>query len=278
VLPLPRRQVVLAVSACAALVVLKAVSLVADISLLRAEAVVVAGWLVGMLALARPRRRHALQRHVQRTSARTRDEHSSGWSAPAREGDVSGWSERQSLVWLVVAGAALAIVMLPFQFAVVAAFTHNVVAVIAWLVVRRPSRRHAVAVIAAIAAAVAVLIVIGPSVASMTGGAATRWLTIDTAASMMFAGIPADTARGLLIAFAFLQAVHYAIWLRWIPSGSPAPMRTKASLCVAGATLAVIAAALVDAAWARATYLALATFHIYLELVVLGVHAARRYL
>jgi hypothetical protein len=55
-------------------------------------------------------------------------------------------------------------------------------------------------------------------------------------------------------------------------------MRTMASLCVAGATLTVIAAALVDAAWARATYLALATFHIHLELVVLGARAARRYL
>lgn len=255
VLPLPRRQVVLAIGACAALVVLKATSLASGISLLRAEAIVVASWLVVMLALERGGPLHALQRH--------------GAARPAA---------RASRAWLLVVGAGIAIVMLPFQFAVVAAFSHNLVAVIAWLVVRRPTWRHAVAILTAIAAAVAVLLAIGPTVASMTGGDASRWLTIDGAASMMFAGVPADTARALLIAFAFLQAVHYAIWLRWIPSGSPAPMRSAAWLCVAVATLAVIAAALVDAAWARTTYLALATFHIYLELVVLGVRAARRYL
>ena len=51
VLPLPRREVVLAVVACAALVALKAASLIAGVSLLRAEMIVVAGWLVTMLAL-----------------------------------------------------------------------------------------------------------------------------------------------------------------------------------------------------------------------------------
>lgn len=265
VLPLPRRQVALAIGACAVLVALKVAGLVAGISLLRAEAIVVATWLVVMLVFERPRRQHVLERHA-RHRPRALDGHASRWPVCA------------SLTWLLVAGAGLAIVALPFQFAVVAAFAHNFVAVIAWLVVQRPARRHALAIITAIGAAVVVLLAVGPAVASMTGGDASPWLTIDGAASRMFAGVPAPTARALLIAFAFLQAVHYAIWLHWIPSGSAARMGTKPWLCVAATTLAVIAAALVDAAWARTTYLALATFHIYLELVVLGVRGARRYL
>jgi hypothetical protein len=38
----------------------------------------------------------------------------------------------------------------------------------------------------------------------------------------------------------------------------------------------VIAAGCIDAHWARSTYLALATFHIYLEIVVLAARVARR--
>jgi len=91
----------------------------------------------------------------------------------------------------------------------------------------------------------------------------------------MFGGLPLPAARGLMIAFTFLQAVHYAVWLDWIPSGAPR-MPTKPWLLVTAGTLVVITAALVDPAWARTTYLALATFHIYLELVVLAARGARR--
>src|SRR4051812_48681343 len=51
VLPLPRRQFIVATGACAALVALKAASLIAGVSLLRAEMFVVATWLLAMLAL-----------------------------------------------------------------------------------------------------------------------------------------------------------------------------------------------------------------------------------
>ena len=262
VLPLPRRQVMLAVGACAALVTLKAASLVSGVPLLRFEMVVVAAWLLAMLALDRPvtKRSHALERHAPRPRKRT------------------------EAMWLVAMIAGFAIVALPIQFAIIAAFLHNVVAVVAWCVVKRPARRHALAVIAAIGAAVALLILVGPAVAAFTGGDASPWLTIDKAASVMFGGVPLPTARGLMIGFAFMQAVHYAIWLDWIPRGAPlssdAVSSTKrarlAGMAVAGATLAVIGAALVDAAWARTTYLALATFHIYLELVILGAWLGRR--
>jgi hypothetical protein len=253
VLPLPHRQVVVSVAACIALVALKAASLTTGIPLLRVEMIVVATWLLLMLALARSTRRpHALQRHgLARRS-------------------------RPALLWIGAAFAAVAIIALPIQFAIVAAFAHNVVAIVAWLVVKRPSRRHAVDVIVMLVAAVAVLIAVGPAIASATGGDASPWLTIDKAASVMFGGLPLPTARALMIAFAFLQAVHYAVWLDWIPRDAPR-MPTRPWLVVVAGTLVVIAAALVNPVWARTTYLALATFHIYLELVILGARLARRY-
>jgi hypothetical protein len=236
VLPLPRKQVVLSLFACAVLVGLKATSLVTGDSLVRPEMAIIAAWLLGMLA-------------------------------------VGGMHQRGA--WLLAGTVGLAIVALPVQFAIVAAFLHNLVAIVAWLVVKRPARRDALAVLAAIAGALGVLAVAGPTVAAWTGGTTSPWLGVDEAALVMFGGVPLATARALMIGFAFLQAVHYAIWLDWIPRGARRrPGRPW--LAVAAGTLVVIAAALVDAAWARTTYLALATFHIYLELVVLGARLARR--
>jgi hypothetical protein len=252
--PLPRRQLVVSVAACGALVALKAVALVTGIATVRGEAVVVAGWLLVMLALAQPARRsHAARRHARTSAPRSR---------PG--------------TWMLASLAAFAIIALPIQFAIVAAFAHNLVAIVAWLAVARPARKDALATIAAIGAAMLVVIGVGPALAGGTGGDASPWLTIDGAARVMFAGIPQPAARALMIAFTFLQAVHYAIWLHWIPSGARTRLPTKPWLVVVAGTLAVITAALVDPVWARATYLALATFHIYLELVVLAAWAARR--
>lgn len=281
VLPLPRRQVVVALLASALLVAMKAASLVMGVSLLRAEMVVVAGWLLVALALGDARRSHAWTRHAG-ACGRGHE-----WTRHA------GAHGRRHAWWIAAALAAVAIVALPVQFAIVAAMAHNAVAVIAWLVVRRPDRQHALIVVAAIGAAVVLLVLAGPAVAGVTGGDATRWLTIDRAASFMFGGLPLPLARGLVIAFAFLQAVHYAVWLDWIPRGATAgrgshgavagcesreetPRRRLArgaygALAAMAGTAVVIGAAFVDPTWARTSYLALASFHIYLELVVLAV-------
>lgn len=251
VLPLPRRELVASLGACAVLVAMKAISLVAGVALLRAEMVVVATWLLVIMALAHSARRsHVLQRHGKASS-------------------------RSSLPLVIVAFAAMAIIALPIQFAIVAAFAHNFVAIVAWIAVKRPARRHVLAVIATMTAAIVVLVTLGPAVATLSGGIASPWLTIDKAASVMFGGVPLPTARALMIGFAFLQAVHYTIWLDWIPRGTPR-LATKPWLVVVAGTLAVIGAALVSPAWARNTYLALATFHIYLELVVLAARVTRR--
>jgi hypothetical protein len=95
----------------------------------------------------------------------------------------------------------------------------------------------------------------------------------------------ADYAIGVTSAFVFLQAVHYAIWLSVIPQaelpgqGTYSFRRSVRSLitdfgrlglvllliCVA----AVLLYACVDAPRASASYLGLAMFHGYLELVLL---------
>lgn len=155
----------------------------------------------------------------------------------------AGRKRYAGIAWVVVAFAAMVVISLPIQFAFVAAFAHNIVAVIAWVVVKRPPRANALATVAAIAAGVGIVLAANAS-----------WI----------------------IAFTFLQGVHYLVWLDWMPRGAPR-MPTKPWMLVVVGLVAVLTAALVDPMWARGTYLALATFHIYLELVVLGARLARRY-
>jgi hypothetical protein len=238
--PLPRRELVIGVVACAALVAVRAAAIATGAGLLRVEMVIVGGWLVASIAQAPARR---------------------GWSVGA-------------------AAVAAVIVLLPLAAAAIAALAHSLFAVVAWVVVARPDRRRRALVIGAVAAGAVVAFLAGPAIAGHTGGSTTAWLTLERAAATVFPGVDASVAAGLIIAFAFLQAVHYAIWLAWIPAERGRGRRTPAArlglLAVGAGTLAVIAAAMVDPAWARTTYLGLATFHIYLELVVLAVWLARR--
>jgi len=229
--PLPRATRALSIVACVALVGLRAIALATGAHTIPIEVAVVGAWLVGAIAL--------------------------GPTTPLRFA-------------LAIAAAAL-IAVVPVGFATVALFAHNAIAIVAWLVVARPERRHAARAIAGIAAAIALALVLGPAIASATGGDATRWMTLDGAAATLFPGVPGG--RALVVGFALMQAVHYAVWLVWIPR---ARRPARLPLVVVGATVAVIAAGVVDATWARATYLALATFHIYLEMVVLAAAWARR--
>lgn len=97
------------------------------------------------------------------------------------------------------------------------------------------------------------------------------WILMRRPRALAIAAIAAGAVLAWLAGepLVFLQAVHYAVWLAWIPRALP----PTAALAGAGV---VIAAGCIDAHWARATYLALATFHIYLEIVVLAARVARR--
>jgi hypothetical protein len=229
--PLPRGQRIASIAACSLLVALRAIALATGARLIPVEVAVVSAWLVGIIALG--------------PTTLTR--------------------------FAIALAAAVAIVFVPIGFATAATFAHNAIAVVAWLVVARPERRRAVRTVAWFAIAVALAMVLGPAIAGATGGDATRWMSLDSAARALFPGVPGG--RALVVGFALMQALHYAVWLVWIPRAGP---RGRLPLAVLAAALVVIAAGLVDATWARATYLALATFHIYLELVVLAATWARR--
>lgn len=237
VLPLPRRQLMLAVAASLLLVLLRAASVATGTNLLMVECVIVVGWLLATLA-------------------------------------VEPTNRKRSLAIALFASAV--IIGMPILFIAVAALAHNFIAIVAWLVVAKPTRRQALALGGAVVAFAAIAGLIGPVTSAITGGDASPWLTIDKAASVMFGGLPHGVGRGLLIGFAFLQGVHYAIWLGWIPASQQARSSKLAALAVGGATLVVLAGALRDPAWARTTYLALATFHIYLEIVVLAARWSAR--
>ncbi len=233
VLPLPRRQIAIAAVACGALVAMRA----ATIALGRAPL-----WQLEAAAFAT-------------------------WLVAALVA-----ARARAALGPAALVAALVIAM-PVRFAAIAAIVHNVVAVIAWLVLARP--RRARGAIAAIAIVAVIAALAGPAIARWTGADA----GLDRAAAALFGAVP--HARGLLIALVFLQAIHYAIWLAWLPAGAvrfaaPRALPRWLAIAVSAGVLVVVAAALVDPAWARATYLALATCHIYLELVVLATYLVRR--
>jgi hypothetical protein len=95
---------------------------------------------------------------------------------------------------------------------------------------------------------------------------------------------PPVLALRLVLTFAFLQSVHYAIWLRLIPEddrprAAPRPWRAtwralvedfgaKPLVIFGVLALGIAAWAVVDLTQARLGYLRLAVFHGYLELAV----------
>jgi hypothetical protein len=117
-------------------------------------------------------------------------------------------------------------------------------------------------------------------------GILTLWgMHLFEAAEQLAPSIASDFGVSLTLCFAFLQSVHYAIWLFAIPQddaraeGSPNfRMKARALVHDFGRTGCWILAALVcvmafasviSPIRARFTYLTLASFHAWLELAVL---------
>jgi hypothetical protein len=109
--------------------------------------------------------------------------------------------------------------------------------------------------------------------------------------SFLAPGGSATTGAAAVLVFVFLQAVHYAAWLVWIPQEELPGQGTftfrmtgrallrdlgVAGLALAAATAVAIAgAAAIDARAAVSAYMSLAAFHAYLELAMLAYFAAR---
>ncbi len=197
--------------------------------------------------------------------------------------------------WVVLPVAGLAALGLahPIGSRLVFAHLHNLVAIGIWLALfrRRP-----------LAALVPLLVILGGVALLMSG--AVFGLTLAHPALLSFAGLhllaasdwlapglPVVLAVGLTATYAYLQSVHYAVWLIYVPQedvrsegtltfrmSMRSLFRDFGGVALAGLVLlALVVAALAigNPLRARALYLSLATFHGYLEIAMLAFFLTR---
>jgi hypothetical protein len=189
-------------------------------------------------------------------------------------------------------GVALAVASVAFTFAwefsLAFVHLHNLVALLVWWQWR--AHRALTGLFPLATLAVAGVIVSGGTEGLTTAfgtwaGPATGDGLADFVSTTAPFENPLLSAR-LVLAFAFLQSVHYGVWLRLMPEEArerPAPRPFRASWralradfgpwALAGTAavgLWLAARGLVDVSQARTGYLTLAAFHGYLELGALG--------
>src|SRR5665213_790612 len=161
------------------------------------------------------------------------------------------------------------------------AHLHNLVAIGLWLLLFRRGRRFALPAVALLALAVA-LCVSGRVLPAVHFGGPGAARFVDEMVFAWPSWMPQRTALGLGLAFVMLQAVHYSVWLAWIPQedlrgqGTLSFRMSLRSLqrdlgpvwlgLIALVAGAVLAATFVDAHRTRQLYLSLSSFHGYLEL------------
>jgi hypothetical protein len=181
-----------------------------------------------------------------------------------------------------LAAAAACIAWRPGAAMVAFPYLHNLVAVALWLLLFKQARRLALAPLAALAAGIALLLSGATPPAALPSFAGA---TLADAAAVMAPGLPADLGARLTLVFVFTQAVHYAVWIGWIPQEQ---LRTQGTLSfrqtarglrrdfttagvalIALALLALWVLATRDLYGTRALYLSLANFHGLLELATL---------
>ncbi|HVU04941.1 MAG TPA: hypothetical protein VHE30_24490 [Polyangiaceae bacterium] len=203
-------------------------------------------------------------------------------------GGASGGGARLRSAGAVLLALALgtASILHPDTARLVFVQAHNVVALLLWFFLFRRNRR-AVAVPLALTAALAVWLCSGRLYAlTLHHGQATAFgVHVLAAADWLVPTVErADLAVGLTCAFVFLQSVHYAVWLLYVPQDDQrfeATPSFRASVrglvrdfgpawlaAIALAAVVVLALAAASPVKTRHTYLSLATFHGYLELAL----------
>lgn len=164
---------------------------------------------------------------------------------------------------------------------------HNIIALVVWLVLFRRSRR-AVRTPMLLTGFVFVLLSSGTLAPVTEARGLDQFFGMSTSGAALFLapGLePGALTVGITSGFAFLQSVHYAVWLIYVPQddthhqGSRSFRRSVRDLIDdVGVTalsvalvvgLAVVAFAFIDALQARALYLSLASFHGYFEVAML---------
>jgi hypothetical protein len=194
-------------------------------------------------------------------------------SAPKKAAALATWLALSAAAWRD-----------EFLFLLVFLHAHNVVALVLWWRMRPRDGRAGWTVALVLAGAAALALGLGDGVIRALGGfsAPASGADFGTLVTQMAPDVPPAVGLHLVLAFAFLQSVHYALWLRLIPEDArerPAPRPFAASwqalrkelglplLAVAALVgLAIAAWGALDLPGARMGYLQLAAFHGYLEL------------
>ncbi len=172
-------------------------------------------------------------------------------------------------------------------FQLVFAHLHNLVAVALWWWAWRERHTRAWAVpLLAVAGTVLLLLGAAEPVLTALGGWSAPWTgsSFTQHAQVLAPHASPVLALRLVLAFAFLQSVHYGVWLRLIPEddrprAAPRPWRATWRALVedfgvvpltlfTALALGVAVWGVVDLSQARLGYLRLAVFHGYLELAV----------
>jgi hypothetical protein len=198
------------------------------------------------------------------------------------------------------AGARLALGLPPLFFLAIAAachpnearlvfvHVHNLVGVGVWLLLFRRRGGMALLPLATVALCAAWLLLspLPYAWSARAHGEVAFGVHVLTMSDWIAPGLPVKLAVGLTYSYVFLQAIHYAVWLAWIPQEDTRAEGTltfrmtaralvrdfgSLGLGVIVALLAVVVlGALVNVQRARALYLSLAMFHGYLELAMLA--------
>ena len=209
---------------------------------------------------------------------------------------AAGARERRSLAPLLAVPVMLVVGLVASTHAGIArgvlAQGHNVVGVGVWLLLFRRNRRAAFLPVLVLAVGTLVLATgLALPWAMRAGGLEGLGVSLWRVGVSLAPGTAPATGAALALVFVFLQAVHYAVWLVWIPQderGGQGMLTFRMSgrglvrdfgvvglATIAAGGIALAGAAAFDARAAVGVYMSLATFHGYLELAMLAYFAAR---
>jgi hypothetical protein len=213
-----------------------------------------------------------------------------GWGLGLAGATVGGVAARRPVRALLVGAPIAAVLVVGAAHSSLArlffAHAHNVITVAVWLFVFRRRARFALPAVALLVAG-ALWLGSGASLPHLDPAGPFVMRFLDEAIVAWPRGMVTQSmAIGLGLVFVFLQGVHYAVWLAWIPQEdlraegtTTFRMSLRALARDLGApalaiavtlSVAMVAASLVSVHRTRGLYLSLATFHGYLEVAALA--------
>lgn len=233
-------------------------------------------------ALAITAVRVAVETHVLRNAVAERVDVAIGtaWVGFALLGSLRAAPRVLALPILIVVGALLVRHAHAVEISLV--HLHNVIAVVVWLVLFRPiSRWTALPLVLLVLFGTALLSGVTLPWTVAHGGDIAFGMHAENLARWLAPGWSLETALALTAGFVFLQGVHYATWIGWIPQedlpgqGTPTFRMTLRSLIhdfgsvglavIVAIALALIGIALRDVRTSLVWYMTLAKSHAWFE-------------